>query len=138
MLRKIAWVVSLALLLFTGIVGLYNGTTEWKPDLTPFQKSVTGGVFLYGVIGLVAAFGLFRRRRWSVATSLVWAAIVAYVPGAAVMAYGGNDATLGAAIGASGASAVIGAGVVWTAWAATRADRPLQQDEQPASERSKS
>ena len=127
-LRKIAWVLSLALLLFTGIVGLYNGTTEWKADLTPFQKSVTGGVFLYGVMGLAAAFALFRRRRWSVATSMVWAAIVTYVPGAAVMAYGGNDATVGAAIGASGASAVIAAGVVWTAWATTRADRPLQRD----------
>jgi uncharacterized membrane protein len=128
MLRKIAWVLSLALLLFTGVVGLYNGVTEWKADLTPFQKSVTGGVLLYGVTGLAATFGLFRRRRWSVATSVVWAVIVTYVPGAAVMAYGGNDATVGAAIGASGASAVIAAGVVWTAWATTRADRPFQQD----------
>jgi hypothetical protein len=135
MLRKIAWVLSLALLFFTGVDGLYNEATEWKANLTPFQKSVTGGVLLYGVIGLVTAFGLFRRRRWSVRTSLVWAAIITYVPGAAVMAYSGSDATVGSAIAASGASALIAACVVWTAWAMTRADRPLsQQASQPASE----
>ena len=132
MLRKIAWVLSLVLLLFTGVDGLYNGTTEWKTDLTPFQRSVTGGVFLYGVVGLVTAFGLFRRRRWSVTTSVVWASIITYVPGAAVLAYGGSDATVGSAIAASGASAVIAAGVVWTVWATTRADRPLMQQDESA------
>jgi hypothetical protein len=115
MVRKIAWVLSLALLLFTGVDGLYNGTTEWKAGLSSFQKSVTGGVFLYGLVGLVAAFGLLRRRRWSVGASVVWAVIITYVPGAAVVAYGGGDATVGSAIAASGASAVIAAGVVWSA-----------------------
>lgn len=133
--RKIAWVLSLLLLLFTGVDGLYNGTTEWKTSLTPFQKSVTGGVLLYGVMGLVTAFGVFRHRRWSVAASVVWAVIITYVPGAAVMAYGGDGATVGSAIAASGASAVIAAGVVWTASATTRTERPLNNRmNQPASE----
>jgi hypothetical protein len=134
MLRKIAWVLSLALLLFTGVDGLYNGATEWKANLTPFQKSVTGGVLLYGLIGLATAFGLFGRRRWSVAMSIVWAAIITYVPGAAVMAYGRDDATVGAVIAASGSSAVIAAGVVWTAWATTRAARHRNRTNQPASD----
>ncbi len=130
MLRKVAWVLALALLLFTGIDGVYNGTTEWNANLTPFQKSVTGGVLLYGVMGLVTAFGLFRHRRWTVVASVVWAAIITYVPGAAVIAYGGDTATVGTAVVASGASAVIAACVVWTAWAPTRADQPLsRQDE---------
>lgn len=128
MLRKIAWVLSLALLFFTGVDGLYNGATEWKTELTPFQKSVTGGVFLYGVIGLVTAFGLFRRSRWSLATAVVWGAIITYVPGAAVTAYGGNDATLKSAVAASGASAVIAACVVWTGWATMRADGSVSNE----------
>lgn len=130
--RKIAWVLSLALLLFTGVDGLYNGTTGWNVNLAPFQKSVTGGVLLYGVVGLAAAFGLFRRRRWSVATAVVWAGIITYVPGAAVMAYGGSDASVGSAIAASAASAIIAACVVWAAWATTRADRPLAHKDESA------
>lgn len=132
MLRKIAWVLSLAVLLFTGVDGLYHGTIEWTDGLTPLQKSVKAGVFLYGVVGLVAAFGLFRRRPWSVVASLLWAAILTYVPGAAVTAYGGGDATVGSAIAASGASAVIAAGVVWTAWATMLADRSSSQQDESA------
>jgi len=51
--RKIAWVLSLALLLFTGVVGIYNGITERSTGATTLQKSVTAGVFLYGVLGLI-------------------------------------------------------------------------------------
>ena len=57
---KIAWVVSLALLLFTGCVGIYNAYADWGEGLTPLQHSVTVSVFLYGVFGLVTAYGLLR------------------------------------------------------------------------------
>jgi multisubunit Na+/H+ antiporter MnhB subunit len=120
--RKIAWVLSLALLLFTGVVGIYNTITEWDPSRTPVQKSVTAGVFLYGVIGLAAAYGLFRRRRWCVATAIAWAVAVTYAPGVAVMAFGGEDAMMSSAIAASAGSALIALGVVWTAYAMTRRD----------------
>ena len=39
---------------------------------------------------------------------------VTYVPGVAVMGYGGEDASLGSAIAASAGSAAIALGVVWT------------------------
>ena len=120
MARKIAWLVSLALLLFTGVVGIYNGITEWEPGHDLLQKSVTAGVFLYGVFGLVTAFGLFQRRKWSVLTAIVWGVAVTYVPGAAIMAYGEQDAFLSSAIAACVGSAIIAFGVVWTARAAAR------------------
>ena len=120
--RKIAWVLSLALLVFTGVVGIYNGVTEWDPSRTPVQKTVTAGVFLYGVIGLAAAYGLFRRRPRCAATAIAWAVAVTYVPGVAVMAFGGEDAIMGSAIAASAGSALIALGVVWTAYAMTRGD----------------
>jgi hypothetical protein len=118
--RNIAWVLSLALLLCSGALGVYNGITEWSGADTLLRKSVTGGVFLYGVFGLIAAVLLYQRRRWSVATSIVWGVLVTYVPGAATIAYGGQEASLGSAIAASGGAALIAVAVVWTAKVVTR------------------
>jgi hypothetical protein len=120
--RKIAWILSLVLLLFTGAVGVYNGLTEWREGRTPAQHSVTLGVLLYGVFGLITAYGLFRRRRWSVATSIVWTIAVSYVPGVAVMVYGGEGAILSSAIAASAGSVLVALAVVWTAHVMTRGD----------------
>lgn len=118
--RKIAWVLSLAVLVVTGVLGVYNGLTEWEDGRTPMQRSVTVGVLLYGILGLITALGLFRRRRWSVGTAIAWAVAVIYVPGVAVMAYGGEGAIMSSAIAASASSAVIAMGVVWTAHVLTR------------------
>jgi len=120
--RKIAWALSLVLLVFTGVIGVYNGVTEWDPSRTPVQESVTAGVFLYGVFGLATACGLSRRRPWTVATAIAWAIAVTYVPGVAVMAFGSEDAIMSSAIAASAGSALIALGVVWTTHVMTRGD----------------
>jgi hypothetical protein len=120
--QKVAWVLSLALLAFTGVVGVFNGITEWGEGSSLMQHSVTAGVLLYGILGLITAFGLFQRRAWSVGTSIGWAIAVTYVPGVAIMAYGGEGAILFSAIAASAASALIAAAVVWSAHRATRKD----------------
>ncbi len=118
--RRVAFVLSLLLLLFTGVVGVRNGVSEWGEGRTPMQHSVTVGVLLYGIFGLVTAYGLFRRRRWSVATSIAWAIPITYVPGVAVMVYGDEGAVLGSAIAASVVSGLLALGVVWTARVMTR------------------
>src|SRR2546423_4822081 len=118
-----AWIVSLVLLLVIGAIGVYNGVTEWGDGTTPWQQSVTVGVLLYGVLGLVSAYGLFRRRRWSLSTVIAWAVVVTYVPGVAVLAYADADATLVAAIAASAGAALIALGIIWTANVMTRADQ---------------
>ena len=120
--RTIAWALSLALLVFTGILGIHNGVTEWNPDNSPAQKSVNVSVFLYGIFGLVTAYGLLRQRRWSVGTAIAWSVSVIYAPGAAVMAFGGEGAILSSAIAASVASALIASGVLWTVYVTTRGD----------------
>ena len=112
--RKVAWVLSLALLAFTGVVGIYNGISEWAGAATPLQRSVEIGVLLYGVFGLASLYGLLRRRRWSLRMVIGWAIAVTYVPGVAVMAYGGDDAIIGSAIAASVGSLLIALGVIWT------------------------
>ena len=112
--RKVAWILSLGLLFFTGVVGIYNGVTEWGEGRGPLQHSVTIGVLLYGVLGLISAYGLARRRRWSVRTVIAWSVALTYVPGVAVMAYAGDDARLGSAIAASAGSLLVALAVLWT------------------------
>ncbi|HEX6628593.1 MAG TPA: hypothetical protein VF105_11580 [Gemmatimonadaceae bacterium] len=120
--RKVAFALSLVVLLVTGVLGVYNGSTEWGEGETPLQHSVTVGVFVYGVFGLLTAYGLIRRRRWSLKTAIVWAICVSYVPGFAVMAYADKDATPGSAIAASAGGALIALGVIWTISRMTRAN----------------
>jgi hypothetical protein len=124
--HRIAVAISLILLAFTGVVGIHNGITEWGDAGTALQRSVTAGVFLYGVFGLVTVYGFLRRRRWTLITAAAWAVCVSYVPGAAVMAYGGEDAILGSAIAASVGSALIAAGIVWTTLVWTRRKTPVE------------
>lgn len=119
--RKIAWVVSLGLLIFSGVVGTYNGLTEWGEGRNALQHSVTVSVAVYGVFGLLTAYGLVRRRRWSIRTAIVWTIGVTYAPGVAVMAYAGEDAMLASAIAASVGSLLLALGVIWTTNVMTRA-----------------
>jgi len=120
MARKVAWVVSLCVLAVTGCLGVYNGLNEWGEGETPLQHSVTVGVLLYGVFGLIAAYAPFRRERWTIWPAIGWMIAVTYVPGVAVMAYGGKDAILDSAIAASAGSALIALGVIWTVRVTTR------------------
>ncbi len=117
---RIAWILSLILLLITGVMGIYNGITERSTGSTMLEKSVTAGVFLYGVLGLTAALGLFRRRRWSVPTTVLWAALITYVAAAAIIAYNEKDGLWLSVIIGGGVTALIAGGVVWTAREATR------------------
>ena len=121
MWRYIALVLSLLVLTVTGVLGTYDGVTEWGQGGTFWQHSVTAGVFLYGVLGLVSAYGLFRRQRWALRLIIAWAVVITYVPGVAVMADGGGS--IGSAIAASVSTALIALGVVWTTNVVTRADQ---------------
>lgn len=118
--RKIAWVVSLGLLIFSGVVGTYNGLTEWGEARNALQHSVTVGVLIYGVFGLISAYGLLRRQRWTLRAVIVWTIAVSYVPGVAVMAYAREDAILASAIAASVGSLLLALGVIWTTNVMTR------------------
>ena len=125
MWRTIALVLSILVLVVSGVLGLYNGITEQGAGETVLQQSVRVGVLLYGALGLVSAYGLFRRRRWSLWTAIAWAVAIVYVPGVAVMAYAGEEAPIGSAIAASGSAALIALGVIWTANTMTKPDRGL-------------
>ena len=118
--RTIAWVLSIGLLIITGAAGVREGLTEWHEGRTALQHSVTAAVLLYGILGFSAAYGLFRHRRWSVATAIAWGLAVTYAAGVAVISDGDADASIGSALAASASCAVIALGVIWTARVTTR------------------
>lgn len=101
------------------MLGVQNGVADWPDAATPLQKTVTGGVFLYGVFGLAAAVGLALRWRWTFPLVVAWGIVVTYVPAAAVMGYA-PDGTWGAALPGSVATALIALGVAWATRANTR------------------
>lgn len=115
------WAVALVVLGGTGFIGVRNGITERVGAVTTMQKAVTAGVFLYGVLGIVAAIGLAMRRRWSVPVTLAWLVVLTFVAGGATFWYG--EAGIGAAIAASVSTALIAAGVLWMTHAVTREGR---------------
>jgi hypothetical protein len=123
MLRRLAWWLSLAVLVATGILGLYNGVSEWRLAHGALQQSVTLGVIVYGVFGAVAAVALVRGSRHARILSMIWGVTVVYVSGVASIAYGGGEPSIVGAVMAALGSAAIASGVVWTARHVTGATR---------------
>jgi hypothetical protein len=77
-------------------------------------------VLIYGIFGLISAYGLLRRRRWSLRTVSVRKIAASYVPGIAVTAYAVEEAILASAMAASVGSLLRALGVVWTTKVMTR------------------
>jgi hypothetical protein len=112
--------LSVLLLLVTGVLGILNGTHELGDARTALQKSVTIGVLVYGVLGLLGAMALARRLSISLPLAAAWAVVVTYVASTAAIAYAGEEATVVGAVAAGVATALIGAGVVYVARRTTR------------------
>jgi hypothetical protein len=123
-MKKAGWILAIVLLLATGFLGLYNGIRDRGQGLTALQHSVTIAVLLYGVLGFTGAFGLLRRRRWSVGVALAWAAVVTYTGTVASFAFHdptfAEPGTLTAVLGSFLGSGVASALVVWGAHVATK------------------
>jgi hypothetical protein len=115
MVRKVAWILAILVLANTGFIGLYNGVTEMADVHTPLQRSVTVGTLLYGALGVAAVVALIARHASAMWLTVGWAIVVTYVASVAVIAYGGPEATVGAAVGAGIGSAVLGLGMIWCA-----------------------
>jgi hypothetical protein len=111
--RSIARAVAVGLLAATGGLGTHGGITEMPAAVTPLQISVTTGVLLYGVLGLVAAYGVIRGRWWSARVIAGWVIAITYVSATAALAYGGRGATVIGAVAAGASAALIGAFVLW-------------------------
>jgi hypothetical protein len=116
--RKVARLVAVLLLGVAGLLGIWNGIDERTNAYSSFQRTVYVGVVLYGLLGLIGAYGVIRRRRWSHRVVLAWALVITFVSGTAPIAYGGADVTAVAAIASGAGGALIGAFVLWAVRAA--------------------
>jgi hypothetical protein len=118
--RKIGWYVSIAVVLVSSALGVWNGLSDWEINRTPLQASVTIGVLAHSLVGFAAAIALIRKApaaRW---LTLLWTVLVAYVSSTASIAYAGDDATVGGAIAGGLGSALIGLAIHWCARVVTR------------------
>ena len=118
--QKIGWYLSIAVLLLSSALGLWNGLSDWEITRTTMQLSVTLGVLVHSVIGFAAAAALVRKTpaaRW---LTLLWTGLVAYVSSVAPLAYAGDNATVGGALAGGVASALAGLLIHWCARVVTR------------------
>jgi hypothetical protein len=118
--RKIGWILSIATLLLTGLLGTVNGVNGLSDTLTPLQRSVSTAVLIYGIIGLAGGLALANRHSSAVLLAVAWCFAVTYVSSLAAIAYAGADTTLVGAVASGIAAALIGAAIVWSARLATR------------------
>jgi len=107
-------VLSLLVLLTTGVLGMINGVTQPGEADDMLQFTVACGVLAYGVLGIVTAYGMLRRKRWAVPVGVVWGIIITYVASMATFAYAPEEATAVAAIAGGLGTALIAYGVVRT------------------------
>ena len=94
----VAKVIILLLLVGTGLGGLYNAPNEWPDAATPLQHATSAGELVYGVSGLLTAWGMLRKRRWAMISGAAWVASIATVATLAPIAYGGDDVSMGGAL----------------------------------------
>jgi hypothetical protein len=118
--RKVGWALSLVVLFLSGSLGLSNGVRELTDALTPFQRAVSIGVLVYGVLGVVGGVALAARHPSSAWLATMWGIVVTYVASFAAIAYAGADATVVGAVASGLGSALIAAGVIWSARVSTR------------------
>jgi len=102
-----------ALLVYTGISGLWRFPGEFADSETTLQRVTEIGVLGYGLAGTTAALALLVRHPRAVPAAIGWAVAVAFTGTLAPIAFGGTSVAVGVASGAL--SALVGAGVVWLA-----------------------
>jgi len=84
---RIGFVSAVAILAFTGVLGLRNVVRGWSMARGPLQTAAMIGVFLYGFFGLVSAYGAIRKRQWVTWTTVAWGASTLFVVIAGLYAF---------------------------------------------------
>ena len=116
-MRKVGWALAIVLMFATGAVGLYNGVREFNDPVTAWQRSVNVAVLCYGVLGLIAAIGLFSRRRFALPATVGWALASMWAGSVASFAFGDPEfkepGTRAGVFAAAVSILVVGSLVTW-------------------------
>lgn len=123
-MKKVGWILAIALLLVSGYAGVTESFEQLGQDVTALQRSVSVAVLIYGVLGFVGAFALIRRRPWSVGVTAVWGAATLYAATIASFAFHdpsfSQSGTITGTVAAFASVATICGLVVWATRANTR------------------
>jgi hypothetical protein len=126
--RGIARIIAILLLVVTGGLGIYNGVMERTNSYNVFQRSVYAAVVLYGVLGLIGAYGSIRGRSWRNRFVIMWGVAITFVSSTAALAYGGPEVSVAAAIASGLGGALIAVFVVWAVRAPERVVSQVTSD----------
>lgn len=126
--RTAARVAGGALLLASGLAGLYNGPADLLRSPTFVERLVEGMVVLYGVMGTVAGMGVWLGRRWALPAAWTWASLTVIVSGLAPVAFAPGKVPWAAIVATAAGTATLALAVVLVA----RAGLPKNVREHPS------
>jgi uncharacterized membrane protein (DUF2068 family) len=104
---KLVRVLVFLVLLLTAYTGFSNGLSDIRSAESTGQRVVSIAVAIYGITGLVSAYGLWRRKPWTRVTIALWGLSVFVAGSTAPRAYGGAEVNSLATITAVLACAVM-------------------------------
>jgi hypothetical protein len=117
--KRVGRVLAIAFLGLTALAGISNGMNELGQAESFLQLTVQIGDALWGILGLFAAVGIWRRRPWVVTVMASWAVTVVYTATVASFAFSDpgfeQPETLTGTIAAGISTAVVGMLFVWLA-----------------------
>jgi membrane associated rhomboid family serine protease len=123
-MRKIGRWIAIVFLAVTGLFGIANAVNEVGIVETALQMSVEVGDALWGILGLLTAIGMWRRRPWILTTSVAWAIALTYTGTVASFAFHdptfADPSTKMGTIAAFAAIGAISALIVWAVRVAMR------------------
>jgi Predicted membrane protein (DUF2127) len=123
--QRIGRAVSFVLLLSTAFLGIINGPSDLREVESTGQFVVGLAVTIYGVAGLTAAYGLWRRKRWTAPWTMIWAVGAITAASVSPIAYGAGEVTTGVGVTSGvAAAAIVGAVLLFVFWELRHA--PLQ------------
>lgn len=113
-MRAVALILAVLMLVFSVYNGFREGPNLLGDAVNGRQRIVAYGQLVYAVTALLALIGLWRRQRWTLGVTFVWALSTTVVGAVASIAW--TEPNIGVALLAGLMSAVITGWVVWFVW----------------------
>lgn len=113
-MRAVALILAVLMLVFSVYNGFREGPNLLGDAVNGRQRIVAYGQLMYAVTALLALIGLWRRQRWTLAATFLWALSTSITGAVASIAW--TEPNIGIALLAGLMGAVITGWVVWFVW----------------------